>query len=254
MKTLNIKNVLLGQGKPKICVPIVAMNLDEIKHQINLLKGKSYDLIEFRADYFKDIKDVNKLIKAIFKIKENTNKPILFTFRSFEEGGNLKFSDDFYFKLNDNIIDSNLIDIIDIELNKNESQVKSIIQKAHKNNIKVLMSSHDFRKTLQPKEIISRLINMENLGADITKVAISAKSAEDVLTILNVTNDMKSKHATKPFVIIAMNGVGAISRICGELFGSCLTFASLEKSSAPGQIEINNLNEILNTLHNQLTK
>ena len=41
----------------------------------------------------------------------------------------------------------------------------------------------------------------------------------------------------------------AISRISGEIFGSALTFGSAKKASAPGQLEVTTLQQILRALH-----
>ena len=46
-----------------------------------------------------------------------------------------------------------------------------------------------------------------------------------------------------------MGKLGVISRISGELFGSALTFGSAKKASAPGQLEVTALQQILQILH-----
>ena len=45
-----------------------------------------------------------------------------------------------------------------------------------------------------------------------------------------------------------MGKLGAVSRVCGELFGSCVTFAAGKNASAPGQIEAEKMEEILKVL------
>jgi len=42
-----------------------------------------------------------------------------------------------------------------------------------------------------------------------------------------------------------MAGTGLISRLCGEVFGSALTFGAVGKASAPGQMNASDLREIL---------
>ena len=44
---------------------------------------------------------------------------------------------------------------------------------------------------------------------------------------------------------MAMGGSGLSTRLAGEIFGSALTFASGKKSSAPGQIPVNELRTVL---------
>ena len=48
---------------------------------------------------------------------------------------------------------------------------------------------------------------------------------------------------------MAMGQMGIITRIAGESFGSDITFGSVGEVSAPGQLEINDLKLILETLH-----
>lgn len=49
----------------------------------------------------------------------------------------------------------------------------------------------------------------------------------------------------KPVITMAMGQLGCASRILGELSGSCITFGTAGQSSAPGQMEVGQLKEIL---------
>lgn len=253
MRTVKIKEVILGEGIPKICVPLIGKNIEELVQEVKLLKDIEIDLVEMRADFFEDIYDISQVKNAIYKVRNILKDiPIIFTFRSFREGGKRKISDEFYFKLNKEICEMKLIDIIDVELFTEKSMLLQLVEIAHSKNIKVIMSKHDFSKTPEKEHIISTLVSMQKFGADITKIAVMPQSTEDVLTLLNATNDMMIKFADRPFITIAMNGQGVISRITGEIFGSSVTFASLIESSAPGQLKITELKNILNSIHKQL--
>ena len=43
-----------------------------------------------------------------------------------------------------------------------------------------------------------------------------------------------------------------ISRLCGEVFGSALTFGAVGKVSAPGQIGAKDLSHVLNLIHQSM--
>ncbi|MBA5819331.1 type I 3-dehydroquinate dehydratase, partial [Escherichia coli] len=73
---------------------------------------------------------------------------------------------------------------------------------AHKNNVKVVMSNHDFDKTPAKEEIVSRLTRMEALGEDLPKIAVMPKSAGDVLTLLDATNTVSEK-ANQPIITMS---------------------------------------------------
>ena len=90
---------------------------------------------------------------------------------------------------------------------------------------------------------------MQDMGADIPKIAVMPRTKKDVLTLLAATEEMASEYADRPIITISMSGLGSISRIAGEVFGSCLTFGSGEKASAPGQIDAGKLNSVLQTIH-----
>ena len=60
---------------------------------------------------------------------------------------------------------------------------------------------------------------------------------------------MKENYNNSPIITISMGKKGMISRMSGEVFGSCLTFASGIKASAPGQIEAKDLKSSLEIIH-----
>lgn len=144
------------------------------------------------------------------------------------------------------------MDLVDVEAFTGDEIVKEIIEEVHKVNVKVVASNHDFDKTPAKEEIVSRLRNMQELGADIPKIAVMPNSKKDVLVLLAATEEMSSEYADRPIITMSMAGTGVISRLCGEVFGSALTFGAAKKASAPGQMEVNNLETVLQLLHKSL--
>ncbi|NLL81887.1 MAG: type I 3-dehydroquinate dehydratase, partial [Tissierellia bacterium] len=109
-----------------------------------------------------------------------------------------------------------------------------------------------FFKTPEKDEIVSRLRKMQNMGADIPKIAVMPQSTEDVLTLLAATNEMHTKYADRPIITMSMGPLGVISRLSGELLGSSMTFGALGALSAPGQIPVDELITTLEILHKAL--
>ena len=93
---------------------------------------------------------------------------------------------------------------------------------------------------------------MQDLGADILKIAVMPNDKKDVLKLLAATEEMANEYADRPIITMSMAGTGVISRLCGEVFGSAVTFGSAKKASAPGQIDVEDLNQVLNLLHKSL--
>lgn len=248
MNCVKVKDLYLDEI-PKICVTITGITDYQILNDIKHLKNYDFDLIELRIDYYENVEDYNKVIELLKQIKVVSEKPILFTFRTNGEGGMHEMSEEKYFLLNQNIIKSGFVDLIDIELFSNEKSIKDIISLAKNKDVKVIMSNHEFSKTPSKEEIISRLVKMQGYGADITKIVVLPNSEEDVLTLMSAAVEMKKEKADRPFITIAMGSLGIVTRLAGNLLGSCITFTTLNKPSALGQINVKNAREILNLIN-----
>ena len=254
MKTIKVRNIILGDGIPKICVPIVEKTKNQIIEEAKSFCNLEIDLVEWRVDWFEYATDSNQVLDVLIDLSLALgNIPILFTFRTQNEGGNLAINSSDYINLNKTIASSGLVDMIDVEIFMGDDVSTEIIEAAHKNNIIAVASNHDFEKTPARDEIVSRLRKMQDLGADISKIAVMPNSASDVLTLLEATTIMNEKYAKTPIITMSMSGIGTISRLSGEIFGSCLTFAAAKKASAPGQIGINELRNTLKIIHKNFT-
>ncbi|MGQ8591795.1 type I 3-dehydroquinate dehydratase [Klebsiella pneumoniae] len=54
--------------------------------------------------------------------------------------------------------------------------------------------------------------------------------------------------ATRPLITMSMGKSGGVSRVTGRLFGSAMTFGTVGQASAPGQIAIAKLREVMDML------
>ena len=249
-RTITTRGITIGEGIPKICVPLVGRTVAELIEAAAALKTIDHDIVEWRADYFEQIEDIGKVEETLSQIRDILqDTPIIFTFRSAKEGGEKEVGTAYYIELNKAIIETGLADIIDIELLNEETIVKSLVKTAHSKGVLVIISNHDFEKTPSKEEIIARLRKAQELEADLPKIAVMPTSSSDVLTLLVATNIMYEQYADRPIITISMGSKGVISRLAGGTFGSALTFASAGKKSAPGQVEAAELRRALNLLH-----
>ena len=191
------------------------------------------------------MKQVHELL---LQVRQQTNLPLLLTYRSLKEGGHIQLSDQEYLSLVQTACQSGCIDIVDIELESGNMLVYQLVEIAHQNHVKVLMSYHDFEKTPAVMEMKERLEKMEIMGADICKIAVMPFSYKDVIQLLNTTMEM-SQRLTRPLVTMSMGKIGKITRIVGELVGSSITFASVGQSSAPGQLTLEDMQTLLEVIH-----
>ena len=265
MKCVEVRGVKIGEGIPKIIVPIVGRTKREILEAAssimeNALKGNGsgvndfwenvFDLVEWRADWFEDVFEFGKVEDVLKELREKLgNIPLLFTFRTAREGGEKAISVDAYKRLNIMAAKTGLVDLIDVEAFTGDDVVREIIEEAHKAGVKVVGSNHDFDKTPEKEDIVGRLRRMQELGADIPKIAVMPRGSADVLTLIAATQEMSSQYAEGPIITMSMSGTGLVSRLCGEVFGSACTFGTVCKASAPGQIGAEELGGVLRLIH-----
>jgi len=246
MLSVKVKNIIIGEGTPKICIPVLGKTYDEILKSAKSAKDHQPDIIEWRADWYDgvfsdaDLTDVLKKLRSYFE-----ETPLLVTFRTKAEGGEKEISKEDYSHFVRTVAGSGCADLIDLELFIGEDTFNDCIKVAHDNNLYVVASNHDFHATPTDEEIINRLKTMDEKGADILKIAVMPNDPADVLTILKATYDMHEKYTKKPLITMSMGELGLITRLSGKVFGSAVTFGSAGVSSAPGQINALELRKLL---------
>ncbi len=255
MKTgeITVRDCMIGSGMPKICIPIVGSTQEEIFAQAEHLKTLSCDMAEWRVDWFEEYKDKEARMSVLAGIREILgNTPIIATLRTKREGGNKEIDFPAYARVNLSMAKSGYVDFIDVEAFSFGEISEELIGEAHRAGVYVIASNHDFKKTPPKEEMVNRLLKMQEMGADIAKIAVMPQAPKDVLALLEATEEMVREYATIPIITMSMSALGGISRLSGEIFGSAVTFASAGKSSAPGQMDVGEMRQVLRLLHQGL--
>lgn len=253
MNTVKVRNTVIGEGMPKICVPIVGVTKEAILDEARAITKLPADVVEWRIDWFENVFDFDALEDVMKGLREVLgDTPILMTFRTSKEGGEKAIEDEVYADINIRAAQTGLVDMVDVEVFTGDEIVKKIIDGAHAAGVKVVASNHDFFKTPDKDDIVGRLRKMQDLGADIPKIAVMPQNKKDVLTLLAATEEMANEYADRPIITMSMAGTGVISRLAGEVFGSALTFGAAAKASAPGQMGVEDLKQVLTLLHGAL--
>ena len=253
MSELTIKNHLIKSYKPTICVPVIGTTKEEIYSEISNLVAVRVDMIEWRIDYFENYRDKDALLEILQMIRNICDEVVLIaTIRTKQQGGQADISEQDIIPLLELIADSGCVDIIDIEFFTFKKPEKLIKNLQNRGAI-VLSSHHDFEETPEPAVMEMLLDQMSMSTADIVKLAAVPDSPADVLNLLQVTNSFASNPDNPPIISMSMGNKGMITRICGEVFGSCVTFGAIGKGSAPGQIQCDELRRVLQFMHNNLT-
>ncbi len=252
-RIVKVKNLNIGQGRPKICGLVIGTTAEDFLDLAEKSNTVDCDMIEIRIDHFENVTDINQVKSLLRKIKRTAKKPGILTFRNKSEGGHTEITLEYYRELLLMAAENSLADIIDVEAATLEGD-GSFVERLKDCGVYVIISKHDFNKTPKEEEIIRTYIDMEKLGGDIVKVAYMPNSRRDVLNLISATEVATSNLTSCPIVAISMGHLGMITRIMGEFMESAITFAAITKTSAPGQINIDSMGDVLDIIHNNYKK
>jgi 3-dehydroquinate dehydratase-1 len=232
-----------------ICTPLVGSTADALRAELALILPKRPDVIEWRVDFFAGVDDPAQVIDAARMIRrEAVAIPIIFTRRAAHEGGEtISIAEEAVVGLYEAVCASGAVDIIDYELSQPAENRSSLRAMSLRHGVAMILSYHNFEGTPTRDALVATLTEAQHQGADIAKVAVMPQTTADVLVLLEATLTA-SQRLNIPLITMSMGAMGAMTRICGGQFGSALTFAVGNSSSAPGQIAIQDLRAALKTL------
>lgn len=240
---------LKQSNTPFLCTPIIGKTKEELIDEIANVSSKNPDIIEWRVDYFQDIHDFEKVVAVAQTLKEVSHDiPILLTLRSVVEGGNpTSLSKAEIVELFVHMCKTSFIDLIDYEINNPDEDIRQIKGTALEHEKCLILSYHDYSKTPSNKELQNILKRAQSLGADLAKIAVMPNDHGDVIRLLDVTNQAKEVLQI-PVATMSLHGIGAISRMVGWIFGSKIIYTVGANSSAPGQIPIEEMQQMIKTI------
>ena len=250
MSCVDIRGCRIGEGRPKVILPIVERAEAAILEKAAQFSTLQADCVEWRVDYFESARAPGAVARCLAKLRVALkDKLLLVTIRTKAEGGELALRHTEYADLLHTILDTDCADLLDIEFFTAGADLPVLVEQAHTAGVPVVCSSHDFAKTPPRAELVRRMVAMQQAGADLPKVAVMPQSRIDVLELLAATAEMADQHPETPVITMSMGALGAVSRLAGETFGSAMTFANPGQASAPGQVSLDIVNEVLDALH-----
>jgi 3-dehydroquinate dehydratase-1 len=186
----------------------------------------SADIIELRIDMFDSF--VPEHVEHVFRTaREKFGKPIIATVRDSKEGGGKAIQDrPAMYRL---VIP--FADAVDVEILAGDvmKQAKDLCR----DNGRLLIGSyHNFESTPADDFLEQLIATGRHNGADVVKIAVTAKKEDDFIRLMLLT----LRHKSRGVVTIAMGDKGLPSRVFSPLFGSLITYGSINKPSAPGQL------------------
>lgn len=245
-----VRGAVIGGPRPLICLPLVGDTRARVVQEARDLSGLQPDLLEWRIDAYDQVENREDSLSLLLELRECIgNIPLIFTCRIDLEGGKKKITQEKRLDLYTAVMQSGNIDLVDVELCNGQEFVHAIKEQALANNVKLILSHHNFKETPSKPFIYAKLVEAQTAGADIAKLAAMPKNYSDVLTLLSATNKARNEIIRGPIVTMSMGPEGAVSRLAGGLFGSDITFAVGLQASAPGQIPIKELRIAMDVLY-----
>lgn len=172
------------------------------------------DLVEIRADLLRREIDMKRILA-------NRYTPCIFTIRRAVDGGMWRQDEEKRLRLLREAIVAG-VDYVDLEMD-----IASSVPRFGRT--KRIVSYHNFKRV--PKELPTLIEQMEEMNADIVKVAAMAHSLEEAAFVLSSAGKAKV-----PVIGLAMGDVGTFTRVLNRKFGSPLTYAGFnpDRTFAPG--------------------
>ena len=130
-------------------------------------------------------------------------------------------------------------DAVDMEL-RSFAALAGIADSARSQNIRLIASFHDFKKTPASGKLRDLAARARDEGADIFKVATRTESPADICRLLDLFQS-----SPLPLAVMGMGALGFGSRILFAGCGSVLNYGWIHRPNVPGQWPALELKRIL---------
>ena len=188
------------------------------------IRPSDVDFLEIRVDAFADNPDAALCVLPRLRV------PLIVTVRHPAEGGanrlNYRERRDLFARF------LPFAKLIDIELRSLEN-LASTVAEARRAGIKIIASTHFFRRTPSAVELQRSVRRAHAAGADIAKLAALASTPAALARLLALF----CRPQPLPLSIMGMGAFGKISRLLFAQAGSVLNYGYLDRPNASGQWE-----------------
>lgn len=191
------------------------------------------DLFELRLDY------LFSMLDQLERKMSMLPAPVIITARDPREGGANNLS----LQKRLNLLQRFLpyAKYVDVEL-RSARAFKSFLAHARKQNVRLVLSFHDFKSTPSARSLRAKATLAKAQGADIFKVATRTETPAQFARLIDFVTD---KNVDLPLSAMGIGKLGAISRLLLSRCGSVLNYATLHRSQIEGQLPIELLRSAL---------
>ena len=231
--TLRIGALALG-GRPAVAVPF---DDTPARAAVQALRARGLDVAELRVDSF----TARSAAHALAELPKYEGIPTLATIRIRAEGGAWDGSEAERAALFAALLPH--VDAVDVELAAREI-LPEVVAGARAAGRLAIVSHHDFERTPESAALADAVARAEAAGADVVKIAAAVRGPEDVRTLAQVLLTPGGRGR----IVIGMGGAGLATRLLFPALGSLLTYAHAGRSTAPGQLPLEEAVDLLRRL------
>ena len=240
--------------------PVIVAGMKRLDiHEAKRAKESGADILELRIDLLeaeeKSVAKVKAFVAMLKNPQSSLQMPIIITNRKKEEGGAFRGTEAERIGMLSDIFETataeeELVDAVDIEFFSPAAGKQEILKKAKRRHIPVISSFHDFNGMPRREDILKIITSMYKEGGSIAKIAVTPKTVNDALLLLELTQKLSSEG--KLVVTIGMGRVGRHLRVIAPLYGSALAYGFIEGENeeeegvAPGQFSVKELRSMMN--------
>lgn len=250
--TLCVKGKVVGRGKPLICVPVMEPDREGILAEAARLVQSGTDMVEWRVDAFDGVLSLNAIREVLADLAPIVKDTILvYTFRSKAQGGLLSLDAERVSDIRQAAAESGMVDFIDLEVFEARKPEREI-RRLQSLGVHVIASHHDFHQTPERGVIRMLLQRIHESGTDVVKLALMPQTMQDVLNLMEETRLFHESNPDAALITMSMGPLGLLTRVSGEYLGSCVSFGAGKQASAPGQLPMEELQQVLSILHTNM--
>lgn len=236
---------LIETGGARICVPVCVRRASELQTSIGLAV-RFGTIAEVRLDCL-EAAESDAARSQLGALLAASRRRFIITYRPKEQGGgvNLSLEERAAFWREVPLwlreVAGRERAFVDVELDLLESPHAESLGALFE-NFKVICSHHDFQET--PADLERIYERMTHTRADILKLATRANSITDSIPLIRLLE--RGRREGRDIIAVSMGAAGALTRVLAPVFGSFLTYGSLdaEQATAPGQIDARELRSL----------
>ena len=219
--------------RPRVAVPFADT---ATAAELRALVLQGLDVAEARVDHFARV-DADSVLA---RLEVFAGVPLLATIRSAAEGGGWKGNEAERLALFRALLPR--VDAVDVEIT---SEIAGDVLRAARDRGKLAIASfHDFAKTPGAAALADVVARGRALGADVVKIATAVAHRDDLRALARLLVEIDDVG----LIAIGMGDAAVATRVLFPALGSLLTYAHAGHATAPGQIPLAEMQQLLHRL------